>query len=177
MKKQYLECGKIVTSHGIKGELKLYPWCDDIHMFDEIDELYLDDKGERKLVIEQCRVHKNMVILKFKGYDTVDDAMKLRNEIVYLHRDDIPMEDGEFFIQDLLGVQVFDADTGKLYGSLVDVTETGANQVYHIRFEEGETRLIPAIPDVVIGIDFDAGRMDIRPLKGLFEDEQAIIDN
>mgnify|MGYP001073321896 CR=1 FL=1 len=176
MKKEYLECGKIVTAHGVRGEVKIYPWCDDPEMFDQLEYLYLDGKGLKKLEIEHARVHKNMVICKFAGLDNPDQCICLRNEVVYARREDIPMEEGEFFIQDLLGISVYDVDSGEKYGELVDVTETGANNVYHIQFANKEIKLIPAIPQVVIRIDIDGDRMEIRPLKGLFHDEEAIED-
>ena len=84
------------------------------------------------------------------------------------------LEEGEYFIQDIIGLEVMDADDGRAYGKLVDVTETGANQVYHIKFEDGQVHLIPAIPQVVISIDLEAGRMTIRPLPGLFDDREAV---
>lgn len=176
MKKAFLECGKIVTTHGIRGEVKIYPWCDDPELFDELEVLFLDEQGKTAMTIEQTREHKGMVICKFEGLNTPEEANRYRNKILYARREDIPMEEGEFFIQDLLGVSVFDADSGKLYGKLVDVTETGANNVYHIEFPNKEIKLIPAIPQVVISIDIDNERMDIRPLKGLFDDDDAVID-
>ena len=81
------------------------------------------------------------------------------------------MEEGTYFVQDLLGLEVFDADTGTRYGEISDVTQTGANDVYHIRGENGKEVLIPAIADVVLETDVENGRMVIRPLKGLFDDE------
>ncbi len=176
MKKAFLECGKIVTTHGIKGEVKIYPWCDDPEMFEDIEQLFLDNQGKSSLNIEHTREHKGMVICKFKEINSPEDANIYRNKILYARREDIPMEEGEFFIQDILGISVYDADSGKLYGKLVDVTETGANNVYHIEFPNKEIKLIPAIPQVVISIDIENERMDIRPLKGLFDDDETVID-
>lgn len=171
MRKQYIEVGKIVTTHGIKGEVKLYPWCDDVDMFYDIETLYLDAKGTKPVALEEVRFVKDMPLLKLEGINSIDDAAKLRDKIVYVHRDDIPMEEGEYLIQDLIGMQVVDADNGKIYGELTQVSPTGANDVYHIRFADGKERLIPAIPQVVLEIDMDGGVMKIRPLEGLFDDE------
>lgn len=171
MRKEYIEAGKIVTTHGVRGEVKLYPWCDDPEMFLDIETIYLDAKGQKPLALEGVRFVKNMPLLKIEGVNSIDEAAKLRDKIIYIHRDDIPMEEGEYLIQDLMGLQVVDADDGHLYGELTQVSPTGANDVYHIRFTDGKERLIPAIPQVVIEVDLDGGVMKIRPLEGLFDDE------
>ena len=170
--KPYLDTGKIVNTHGIKGEVKLEPWCDNAEMFQNITYLYLDSRGETTLKIEQARMQKNMVILKFKGIDTMNDAEKLKNKVVYANRQDIPMEEGEYFIQDLIGIQVLDADSGRLYGTLCNVSQTGANDVYHVRFSNGKEQLIPAIPQVVLEINPQEEKMLIHPLEGLFENDE-----
>ncbi|MEA5012352.1 MAG: ribosome maturation factor RimM [Angelakisella sp.] len=169
MMKRFLECGKIVTTHGLKGEVKVLSWCDTPEELTDWEVLYLD-KGNRELEIEYARVQKNMVVMKIAGIDNVDQALTLRNKILYLDRTMEDLEKGVYYIQDLMGLQVVDADNGKLYGTLVDVTETGANDVYHIKFEDGSIQLIPAIPQVIIKIDIEGERMEIRPLEGLFDD-------
>lgn len=171
MKKKYLECGRIVTTHGVRGEVKVQPWCDTPEFLCGFTVLYLQ-KGERPVHVESAKAHKNMVLLKMRGIDTLDDAASLRGKVLFIDREDAP-RDGEsgYFIQDLLGARVEDADTGRDWGELTDVFSTGANDVYEITDNEGVKRLIPAIPDVVLDIDLDAGRIIIRPLKGLFDDE------
>jgi len=169
MRKQYLECGKIVSTHGIKGEVKVQHWCDSSDYLIGLENLYLD-KGERPITIKSARTNKSMVIMKISGIDDMDAAAALRGKVLYMNRDDDPDDDG-VFLQDLMGIGVTDADTGKGYGTLTDVFHTGANDVYEITDDDGKKRLVPAIPDVVIMIDIDRGRMTIRPLKGLFDDE------
>ncbi|MBC8570122.1 ribosome maturation factor RimM [Zongyangia hominis] len=168
--KKYLETGKIVTTHGIKGEVKVYPWCDAPEFLLDFDRLYLD-KGKRAVEVEECRIHKNMAILKLKGVDTVEQAVSYRGKVLYVDRDEIELAEGEYFVQDLIGLTVRDADSGKEYGKITDVTETGANDVYHVAFPDGSVKLIPAIKDVVIRTNIDEGVMEIRPLRGLFDDE------
>ncbi len=170
MKKQYLECGKMVTTHGVLGEIKVQPWCDAPEELAQIATLYLDG-GKSPLEVERGRVHKNMALLKLKGIDSIEQAQLLRGKVLWAHRDDIPLAEGQHFIQDMIGLTVVDADDGHTYGTLSDITETGANDVYHITFPDDSVRLIPAIPQVVISTDTDAGMMRIRPLKGLFDDE------
>ena len=170
MKKEYLECGKIVSTHGVAGELKVQPWCDSPSDLEKIKKMYLDDKG--KVSIDTVvRPHKNMVLIKVQGITNIEQAQQMRGKILYIHRNDMALEDGEFFIQDILGLTVIDVDTKDVYGKIVDVTQTGANDVYHIEFANGDIKLIPVIDEVIISTDIDAGVITIRPIKGLFDDD------
>ncbi|MBE6842267.1 MAG: 16S rRNA processing protein RimM [Oscillospiraceae bacterium] len=170
MSDKFLEVGKIVTVHALKGEVKIAPWCDSPDFICEFDYLYLDKKGEKTVDVEHSRVFKNMVIAKFEGYDTVEQAQTLRDKVLYISRDDVELEEGTYFIKDLIGLKVVDKDSGKEYGVIKDVFQTGANDVYTIKNGDKEY-LIPAIADVVQDTDIEAGIMTITPLKGLFDDE------
>ncbi len=170
MLKQYLEAGKIVTTHGLKGEVKVYPWTDAPDELLELEKLYLNN-GESHLEIERIRTQGNMVLAKFKGIDTIEQAQGLRGKVLYVNRDDIPLEEGQYFIQDIIGLKAIDADDSHEYGVITDVSKTGANDVYHIQFPDGKMGLVPKIPDVVLHISPEEGRIVIRPLKGLFDDE------
>lgn len=165
MKKEYLEAGKIVNVHGIKGEVKIMPYTDVPELLCEFDRLFLD---KQEIFIERSRTAKNMVIAKLEGVDSPEHAEKLRNKILYMHRDDLELDDDTYFIQDLIGIEVRDADTDVVYGKISDVMQTGANDVYVIR-GNGKEYLVPAIADVVISTDIDNNSMTIRPLEGLFE--------
>lgn len=167
MKKQYLEAGKIVTTHGIKGEIKIMPYTDYTELLCEFDRLFLG-KNHEEINVERSRVFKNMVIAKLEGYDTPEVAEKLRNKILYMHRDDLELDEDTYFIQDLIGIEVSDADSGFVYGKITDVMQTGANDVYVVQGKDREY-LVPAIPEVVITTDIDENTMTIRPLEGLFE--------
>lgn len=168
--KDFLEIGQIVTVHGIHGEVKVKPWCDSAEFLCEFDELFLSD-SKNVITIENARVQKNMALLKIKGIDTIEDANKLRNKILYINRNDVELDENTYFIQDLIGLEVIDVDTNFSYGILDDVSETGANDVYHIKSNENKMYYIPAIADVVIETNIQEGKMLIRPLKGLFDDE------
>ncbi|WMJ22286.1 ribosome maturation factor RimM [Paludicola sp. MB14-C6] len=171
MKKQYLEIGQIVSTQGIKGEVRVQPWCDYAEFLLDFDLLYFD-QGKAEVEIENARVQKNVVVMKLKGMDTVEQAQKLRNKVLFMNRDDIELEDEVYFVQDLIGLKVVDKDDPSIeYGELVEVSQTGANDVYHIKFADGSIKLIPAIPSVVITTDIENNVMEIRPLKGLFDDE------
>lgn len=170
MKKQYLECGKIVTTHGVLGEIKVQPWCDSPEELEKIETLYFDE-GKIPLEVQRARSHKNMVLVKLKGIDSIEQAQAFRGKVLWADRKDFALEAEQYFIQDLIGMNVVDADDGHAYGVLTDVSQTGANDVYHITFVDGTVRLVPVIPQVIISTDIDAGVMQIRPLKGLFDDE------
>lgn len=167
--KQFLEIGKIVSTRGIKGEVRVQPWSDSPDFLCEFDTLYLDE-GKKSIEIERSFVQKNVVVMKLKGVDTVEKAQDMRNKILFMDRNDVELEEGSYFVQDLLGLTVIDADKNEEIGSLCDVTETGANDVYHIKSGEKEY-LIPAIPDVIEKIDLDDGKMYIHKMKGLFDED------
>ena len=167
MKKQYLEAGKIVTTHGIRGEVKIMPYTDVPELLCEFDRLFIG-KEHREINIERSRVFKNTVIAKLEGIDTPEAAEKLRNKILYMHRDDLELDDDTYFIQDLIGMEVRDVDSGQVYGRLDDVMQTGANDVYVIKGEDKEY-LVPAIADVIVSTDLENDVMTIRPLEGLFD--------
>lgn len=167
MKKEFLEAGKIVNIHGIKGEVKVMPYCDSPELFCQFDRFFLG-KEHSEIAVARSRVQKNMVIAKLEGVDTPEEAEKLRNKMLYMHRDDLELDEDTYFIQDLIGVVVKNADTGEIYGKIADVMQTGANDVYVVKGEEREY-LVPAIGDVVVSTDIDADIMTIRPLDGLFD--------
>lgn len=167
MKKEFLEAGKIVTTHGIRGEVKIMPYTDVPELLCEFDRLFLG-KEHKEINILRSRVFKNTVIAKLEGIDTPEAAEKLRNKMLYMHRDDLELDDDTYFIQDLIGMEVRDADSGQVYGSLADVMQTGANDVYVIKGESREY-LVPAIADVIVSTDLENDVMTIRPLDGLFD--------
>ena len=167
MKKEFLEAGKIVNTHGIRGEVKIMPYTDSPELLAEFDRLFLG-KAHTEVVIERSRVFKNTVIAKIEGVDTPEEAEKLRNKLLYMHRDDLELDEDTYFIQDLIGMEVRDADSGQVYGKIADVMQTGANDVYVVKGDDREY-LVPAIGDVVLSTDIDADIMTIRPLEGLFD--------
>lgn len=166
--KDYLEIGKIVTVHGLRGDVKVQPWCDSPEFLCAFPVLYLG-KEKKEVEVIDARVQKNMAVLRLGGYETVEQAETLRNQMLYLHREDVELEDGIYFVQDLIGLDVLDADSGVSYGILKDVLQTGANDVYVVQSEGGKEVLIPAIPDVIVETNLEAGCMKIRPLEGLLD--------
>lgn len=167
MKKEFLEAGKIVATHGIRGEVKIMPYCDSPELLAEFDRLFIG-KDHDEIFLDNTRVFKGMVIAKLHGIDTPEAAERLRNKILFMHRGDLELDENTYFIQDLIGLEVKDADTGFVYGKIADVMQTGANDVYIVKGSDREY-LVPAIPDVVIDTDIDGNIMLIRPLDGLFD--------
>jgi len=169
MRKEFLEVGEIVTIHGVKGYFRLYPWCDDGDL-DDVKFMYLDH-GNVKYEVEDVKPHKNVYLVKWKGIDTPEEAVKLRGQTVYMHRNDIPMAEGDYFIQDLEGLSVVDKDDpGHCFGILSEVARTGANDIYCVKAEDGTETWIPAIPEVIDEVDLTNGVLRIFPMKGLFDD-------
>ncbi|MEE0855813.1 MAG: ribosome maturation factor RimM [Ruminococcus sp.] len=170
MRKQFLDTGKIVGTHGIRGEVRIDPWCDSPEFLCAFKKLYLDENGETFVEVKS-RPHKHIVLAKIKGVDTIEQAERLRGKIVYINRADIQLDEGVNFVQDLLGLEVTDAESGRVYGKITDVLRTGANDVYEITDDSGKKYLAPVIDEVIRETNVDGGYIKITPMKGLFDDE------
>ena len=172
MIKPFLEAGKIVSVHGLKGEVRVQPWSDSGEFLKAFKTFYFDKKGEKSVRVISLRPHGNVVIVKLEGTDTVEEANALRGKMLYLKREDAKLKEGQYFISELIGCSVYDADDESIfYGRISDVSFTGANDVWHIKSENGKEYLIPAIPPVVIETDVYSEKVKIRPLKGIFDGE------
>ena len=167
----YLEVGQIVGTHGIAGEMRVQPWCDSPDFLTKFRTLYTDKNGESAVKVKSSRVHKNIVLIKFPDITTIEQAERMRGKVLYISRKDANIADGEWFIQELIGCTVFDADTGKDYGVLSDVSKTGANDVWHIK-KDGKEYLLPAINDIIANVDVANEKVEIHSIiKGIFDDE------
>ena len=164
MKNKYLDAGKIVNTHGIRGEMKIFPLCDGPDFLLEFDRFFIDGN---EIVVKSSRVHKNVVLMRLDGIDNIDQAETMVGKILQIDSDDIELDEGQYFIEDLIGLRVIDADNGKEYGKLKSVIQTGANDVYEVQGDR--LYLVPKIDDVVISTDLEEGVITIRPLKGLFD--------
>ena len=168
--KQYLEAGQIVGTHGVRGEVRVQPWCDSPEQFVTFKKLYWDDAGKQPVKVKG-RPHKNIALVVLEGVTTVEAAQVLRGKMLYVDRKDLKLPKGHYLVQDLIGIKVVDVDTDEVYGTLTDVSQTGANAVYHMKTPKGEV-LIPAIPDVVVKIDLKKDTLYLRPMKGLLDDDE-----
>ena len=166
--KDRFEIGQIVNTFGIKGFVKVNPWVDDVTRFENLKSVYVKIRKEEKLLeIEEVKYHKNQVLLKFEGYNTVEQAETLRNAYIEISREDaIPLEEGQYFIADLLESEVY-SDEGELLGILDDIYNTGSNDIYVVKNELGKSLLLPGIPDVIKQVDLSNKKIIVHLLKGL----------
>ena len=167
--KKYIETGKIVGTHGINGMVRVQPWSDSSEFLCSFKYFYLDKNGKNKLQVVSAKPHGNIVLLSLNGIGSIEDAETLRGKTLYINREDVILPEGRYFISDLLGCEVFDADTDELLGTLNDVSETGANDVWHITKNSNEY-LVPAIDEVIVSVDTENQKIVIRPMKGIFDD-------
>ncbi len=168
--KKYLEIGKIVGTHALKGEVRVQPWADSGEFLLQFGIFYLNE-GASSVKVVSSRVHKNMVIVKLKGVNSIEEADAMRGKVLYIDRADAQLPEGRYFIQDLIGLQVVDAENGTVYGVIDDVTQTLANDVYHVKAENGKIYYIAAVDQVLAGTDLEAGTVSIHAMKGMFDDE------
>ena len=165
-----LKVGIISSTHGVRGEVKVFPTTDDAKRFKNLKEVLMDTGKEFcPLQIETVRFFKHFVILKFKDYDRLDDVEKFRGKALFVTREHaVKLNKDEYFIADLIGMNVT-ADDGILKGRLKDVLQTGANDVYVISLEDGRELLLPAIKECVLDISFEKNEIKIHILEGLLD--------
>ena len=167
---QFLHVGVISSTHGIKGEVKVFPTTDEKERFQELKEVILDTgKEQMPLEIQNVRFFKQMVILKFKGIDNINDIERYKGRPLLVAREHaVPLDEDEYYIADLIGMDVVTED-GTCFGRLSDVMETGANDVYIIQTEKYGEVLIPAIRECILGVDPENRQMTIHLMKGLIQ--------
>lgn len=163
MQNPYLEAGKIVNTHGIAGEVKLLPWADEPAFLLDFDEIYLDGQP---IKVKSARVHKNCVLMKLEGIDDVNAAMRLRDKVVSIARKDAQLEEGAFFLADLMGLEVRDADSGEVLGQITDVLTPPASNVYVVKGGKAQ-HMIPAVPEFVVETNVAEGFLRVRLIEGM----------
>ncbi len=166
--KQYLEIGKLVNTHGIKGELKLDLWCDDVDYVKQFKTVYLDENGMQALTVVSVRPQKHMAIIKFAEITSIEQAEEYKNKIIYGNRDDAVIDEDANYIADLIGCYVVDIDTEQEYGRVVDVLNHGASDILEIE-DNGSKKYVPVIPDIVKEINTEYEVIKIKYMKGLFD--------
>lgn len=165
-----LQVGIITSTHGVRGEVKVYPTTDDPRRFRRLKEVVLDTGREKlNLEIEGVKFFKQFVILKFKGLDNINDIEKYRQKSLYVTRKNaVRLQRDEYFIADLIGLKVQDEDGTEL-GTVKDVIETGANDVYEVQMADGRSLLLPAIKQCILNVDVENGMMQVHVLEGLLD--------
>ena len=168
-KKEYLECGMIVNTHGVAGKVKIDSWCDSPGILSSIRSLFVkeNDGSFSALRVKSASVFKRFVIAAFEGVSDCDAAEALKGMTVYAKRGDIPRPDGSFFIADLVGLPVYDAKDGKVYGKISEVFNAGASDIYTVSTPDGE-RMIPAVDEFVKSVDLERG-VAVCPIPGMFD--------
>ena len=168
MKQAYLECGKIINTHGFRGTVKLESWCDSPYVLASLPRIYFLNNGSyTSREVTHSSVFKQFVLADLKGIDSEEAANRLRNTVVYAAREDLPLEEGDFFIVDLLGLPVRHADTNEELGTLKNITSQGATDLYYVQTPHGEA-IVPAVPEFIIKIDPDDA-IYVRPIPGLLD--------
>ena len=166
---QMLRVGVITSTHGVRGEVKVFPTTDDAKRFKTLKKVILDGREPLELSIEHVKFFKNMVILKFEGYDNINDVETWRQRDLLITRDQaVELKEDEYFITDLIGLTVVNEEEAVL-GRVKDVLETGANDVYVVELTGGKELLLPAIKDCILNVDLEGGRMKVHVLDGLMD--------
>lgn len=163
-----LEIGQIVNSYGIKGFLKVVPFTDDVTRYNNLKTIYIEkNKKLQEMEIEEVKYHKNLVLLKLKGIDDINDTLQFKNCYIKIDRKDaVDLPENTYFIVDLIGMEVY-TDEDILLGKLVDVFPTGSNDVYVVKDELGKQTLLPAIGDVIKNVDVPNKKMIVHLIEGL----------
>ncbi len=165
---EYLEVGSIVNKRGLRGELKVECYCDDLDVLCGLNTVFLNDKGQDPLRVLSAKTYKGYVYLTLSGVDSCEAADLLRGKSLYARREDIPLDEGKNFIVDLIGLPVVDVDSGAEYGTLVDVFNRGASDIYAVE-KDGKESYMPAVPEFVIKVDPEKA-IYVRPIPGMFDD-------
>ncbi len=162
MQKKYLEAGKIVNTHGIRGEVKIQPWADGPEFFRGLSRLFIDGKAVK---IISCRTHKGCLIISLDGIFSIDDAIKLKNKVVFIDRDDVSLPDGSYFLQDVIGLRAVDDETGDVLGTVEEILPTPANDVFVIK--GSREILVPAVGEFIKLVDTENGIVKIKLIEGM----------
>lgn len=169
-KNEFLECGRIINTHGVRGNVKIESWCDSLDVFCALKKIYIEKKKE--LVgydVVSATEHKKCALVKLEGVDDMDSAMLLKNKTVYAHREDIPIGEDSVFIADMIGLDVYRSTNGEKLGVLSDIFESVASDIYVIKTEDGREVLVPGVDEFIDEIDLQKG-ITISPIPGMFED-------
>ncbi len=169
---EYIQTGEIVSTHGIKGEIKIYPHADHPQMFLDFDTFYIkkNKMHYKELKVETIRVHKNMVLVKFLDIDSVELARNLIGSEVYLNKDEIELPEGRYFVSDLIGSSVVNDDTNEVYGSIYDIKFLGASDIYYIKNEEGKEFMFPAVDEFIKSTDIEKKEVRVVVIEGMFSE-------
>ena len=169
-KKQYLECAKIINTHGVRGDVKLESLCDSPEVLASLERVFVLENGNyREIEVEHASVFKQFVLATLEGVDDMDKAAAMKGTTLYANRDDFELGEGDFFIADLLGLPVIDNIDGKVYGKIKDVVNRGASDIYVVTTPAGE-RMMPVVDEFVKRVDLESG-IYVETIPGLLSDD------
>lgn len=169
---KYIETGKIVATHGIKGDVKIYPWTDYPEFLEDFTNFYiLQNSKYHKLKAINVRTQNGMNIVSFDGYDTIEKSRTLLESVVYLDRDEIELEEGYYFVADLIGCKVINDDTDEEIGVIKDVRNLGASDIYYIKGKDGKEYLFPAVDEFKVSTDIDNKIIRVKVIEGMFGED------
>ena len=169
---QYIETGEIISLHGIRGEVKVYPWADYPQFLEEFDTFYIQKNKMyyRPLHAVNVRTHKNVVIIQFEGIDNTETARNLIGKTLYLDRDEIELEENTYFVADLIGCRVINYLDGTEIGQITDVQNLGAGDIYFIQTARGKQVLFPAVDEFLMGTDIENKTVKVKVIEGMFDE-------
>lgn len=174
MKKIYLEGGKICTSHGVKGLVKVHHLCDDARVLCSVKKIYFLDRNgsytERK--VKGVQIAQGFVLMGIEGIDSREEAIAYRGKMIYLHRDDIPVAEGAMLLADMIGLPVFHAESGESLGNISDIIDVAGKRIYTVSFQ-GRDVLVPDVPQFIKEISEERG-MAVLPIPGLFDSADEV---
>lgn len=170
--KKYLEAGKIINKRGLKGELKVDSYCDTLQDFAQIKTFYLDQNGNDKCIVLSSKPYNGFVYVLLDGINSPELADKMRGKILYADRDDINIDEGSYFLDDLIGLTVYDVDTNKVYGTVSEITNHGASDIYTVT-DENKEYYLPGVDEFIIEIDLEKG-IAVRPIPGIFDEAENV---
>ena len=166
--RKYLECGKIINTHGVRGAVKLESWCNTPEDLADLKRVFIQAKDQMEcLKVLHASVFKQFVIAELEGIQTFEQAEAMKNKILYAAREDFVLEEGDYFIADLIGLPVIHAETGHVYGTLTEVINRGASDIYVVATEAGE-RMMPAVDEFVKLVDIEKG-IFVCPIEGMLD--------
>ena len=166
--KRYIECGKIINTHGCHGGLKLESWCDSPEVLASFERVFIKKAGAyAEYKVKKSAIFKQFVLFDLAGVSDMDAALALKGTVVYADRDDFELEEGDYFIADIIGCDVIDADNGTVYGKLSEVVNRGASDIYVVKTEKGES-MIPAVDEFIDRVEVGKA-VYVRPISGMFD--------
>ncbi|MCR5041931.1 MAG: ribosome maturation factor RimM [Clostridia bacterium] len=166
---EYLQIGRVTSTHGLKGEVRFEPWCDGIKSLENVETVYFGPDGTGSAKLERVREQGRMFIVKLSCASDVDSAAELRGKILYCRREDLRVGPGRWFLAELIGCEVRDADSGAVYGKITDINNNGASDVWTVASGE-KSFLFPAVGEMIVSVDVENCVCLVRPIRGIFDD-------